>query len=417
MDGKRERTRARLAAGAGVTAVRRPVLDARGPEFDLHYVRTGPRGGTPLVIVPGGPGLGSVLFYRALRAKAARQGFDVVMMEHRGVGLSRVDLRGRDLPRGAVTVTATVDDLAAVLDHAGIEKAVVYGSSYGSYLAQGFGVRHPRRVASMVLDSAVLTAHDDAVSRAEMRARLWVGDREETAEAARALRELVERGLVAPAETGLVVQVAYEAGGAPLVESLCRAVAEGRGRRTWRWLTSIGTAEATTNRPYLMEFDLVGTIAFRELKFRPEPDGLPLDPNLNYVDLAAQFPEFAGEPFDLPAELPGFDWPVSVISGDQELRTPRPVAERIIGLVPDGVLVPLANHGHSALDSHPFAALRVARLTRDGQHRFLVGEAAALGALRRTGPMNLLAPLVRARLASERLLPRERNQDADLGGA
>ena len=40
----------------------------------------------------------------------------------------------------------------------------IYGTSYGTYLAAGFGVRHPDRVHAMVLDSPVLSAHDiDAV--------------------------------------------------------------------------------------------------------------------------------------------------------------------------------------------------------------------------------------------------------------
>ncbi|NJQ08073.1 alpha/beta hydrolase [Streptomyces lonarensis] len=403
---RQAKTRQRLAASADVARVRRPVGDGTGEEFDLHYVRSGPRGSTPVAFVPGGPGLASVTLYRALRARAVRQRFDVVMMEHRGIGLSRVRDDGRPLPSEAMTVTAAVDDLAAVLDHAGIERAVVYGTSYGSYLAQGFGLRHPDRVASMVLDSPVLTAHDGVETRRVMRERLWEGSRVETAAAARALRELVARGFVDPAETGAVAQAAYETGGAPLLEAVCRAVAAGRGHRTWRWLATLGNTETTTPRPFVMEFDLAGVIAFRELKFRPDPDGLPLDPHLGFLEVARHFPEFAGEPFDLPSALPSFDWPVAVVSGDRELRTPRAVAERVARLVPDGALVPLADHGHSALDSHPAAALRVARLVRDGQHRLLPGEAAALGRLRRTGGTNLLPPLVRARLASERLLPR-----------
>ncbi|MFX4291550.1 alpha/beta fold hydrolase [Streptomyces bohaiensis] len=405
-DDRQARTRQRLAASAGVHRVRRPVGDGTREEFDLHYVRSGPRGATPVVFVPGGPGLASVTLYRQVRARAARQRFDVVMMEHRGVGLSRVRDDGRPLPPSAMTVTAVVDDLAAVLDHAGVERAVIYGASYGSYVAQGFGVRHPDRVASMVLDSPVLTAHDDEETRREMRARLWEGSSPETENAARGLRELVARGLVDPAETGAVAQAVYETGGAPLVEAVCRAVAAGRGHRTWRWLAGLGASETTTPRPFVMEFDLAGVIAFRELKYRPDPDGLPLDVPHGFLELARSFPEFAGEPFDLPAALPAFRWPVAVVSGDRELRTPRSVAERVVGLVPDGTLVPLADHGHSALDSHPTAALRVARLVRDGQQRHLPHEAAALGALRRGGAMRLVAPLVRARLASERLLPR-----------
>ena len=52
-------------------SLRRPASGA-APAFDLSYVRSGPRGATPVVIIPGGPGLASVLPYRGLRRRAAR---------------------------------------------------------------------------------------------------------------------------------------------------------------------------------------------------------------------------------------------------------------------------------------------------------------------------------------------------------
>ena len=70
---------------------------------------------------------------------------------------------------------------------------MVAGSSYGSYLAQGFGVRHPRRVAGMVLDSTVLTAQDHVVVREHARRLLWHGTEPSTAGLARKIRILVER--------------------------------------------------------------------------------------------------------------------------------------------------------------------------------------------------------------------------------
>ncbi len=91
--------------------------------------------------------MASVLPYERLRATAAAHGVGSVMVEHRGIGLSRTDGAGRDLPVAEVTVEAAADDLAAVLDHLRIERVVVDGSSYGTYLAQVFGVRHPHRVA------------------------------------------------------------------------------------------------------------------------------------------------------------------------------------------------------------------------------------------------------------------------------
>jgi pimeloyl-ACP methyl ester carboxylesterase/uncharacterized protein YodC (DUF2158 family) len=50
------------------------------------------------------------------------------------------------------------DDLAAVLDHLGIEKIDLYGDSYGTFFSQTFAVRHPQRLRSLVLDAAYFVA-------------------------------------------------------------------------------------------------------------------------------------------------------------------------------------------------------------------------------------------------------------------
>jgi pimeloyl-ACP methyl ester carboxylesterase len=53
------------------------------------------------------------------------------------------------------------DDMAAVLDHLGIDKVDMYGDSYGTYFTQTFAVRHPDRVRSITLDGAYFVdGHD-----------------------------------------------------------------------------------------------------------------------------------------------------------------------------------------------------------------------------------------------------------------
>lgn len=136
----------RLAKLPGVRAVRRPISPDTADEFDLYYVRAGRKSRHPVVIIPGGPGVASVQMYKGLRRRAAAAGLDVIMIEHRGVGMSRHDDAGADLPPEAMTVNQVVDDVAAVLDDARVDSAVVYGASYGTYIASGVGVRHPARV-------------------------------------------------------------------------------------------------------------------------------------------------------------------------------------------------------------------------------------------------------------------------------
>lgn len=352
----RQKRRTQLLRTPGVTTIRRPLPD--GSWFDLAYTRTGPEGGIPVLVFPGGPGIASVLPYQRLRAKAAARGLRLVMMEHRGVGLSRTNVDGTDLPRAALTITDVIDDALAILDAEGIDRAVVYGTSYGSYLAQGFGVRHPGRVAGMILDSAMLGARFGASASEALRSLYWTGT-PATAPQADAVRELVQSGALDPDTAGFPIQVLHEVGGADLVGRALALLQHGKGRRFWRWLHSLGAGEVMTVRPFAVEFDLVGEIAFRELDFAPPTRGEPLETSSAFSEAASHFSPFHREPFDLPTQVRAFTWPTVVISGDRDIRTPRVTAAEIVSRVPGAALLPVRDHGHSALDTHPSLALDV----------------------------------------------------------
>lgn len=373
----------------GLRRVRRPAT-ATTPEFDLAYVRTGPTAGIPILLIPGGPGLASVLPYRGLRRRAARQGLDVIMVEHRGVGLSRTDTRGADLPFDAMRVTDVLDDLAAVLDREGVHSAHVVGSSYGSYLASGFGVRHPDRVAGMLLDSALQSTDHLDLERDLIRALFWNAD---TAEAS-AVRRLVASGDDERQLLG-VVRAAYELGGMRMLRPLLRRRLQRRPDAVFTMLDAYaGRGESIADVAAVYEFGRVGAIAFRELHYGAAPDGLPLDPALVYQPLAARFPAFAGEPFDLPGATPGFAWPMVLLAGDRDLRTPTTIAHRVAATARAGVYVEIEN-GHSALESHPLALLHaIERLVTGEQHR-LPGEAERMSRMPRRGLAARLPALLR----------------------
>lgn len=387
---------------ANVRRVRRPSVSG---SFELAYVRTGGADGVPVVLLPGGPGLASVLPYWGLRSKASARGLDVIMMEHRGVGLSRQDTDGRDLPREAVTVADAADDLAAVLDDCGVSRAVIYGTSYGSYLAQAFGVRHPDRVAGMVLDSTVLEADKNETSKANLRRLFWDGTNPETESVTAQLRYLVESDSVPVRQTGPVVRTTYEFGGLGVLERMVDNVGSGR-LATWNWVAGLGERELTSVTRHVMEGDLVAGIAFGELGFGLGSDGLPLDPNVRFGELAADEPPFTGEAFDLPASLPDFDWPTAVVSGERDMRSPRLNAERAAALIPGAMLVPFDGLGHSVLDSHPLAALHVAHAVAVGAQPRLPELVQRIAALPRHGSMAWLGRLIDTRLRAERLLSR-----------
>lgn len=400
MNSKRRRAQEKLAALPGVRPVRRPVSPDSTEEFDLYYVRTGRKSAHPLVIIPGGPGVASVQMYKGLRRRAAAVGLDVIMIEHRGVGMSRHDDSGADLPPEAITVNQVVDDVAAVLDDAHVNSAVIYGVSYGTYIAAGLGVRHPERVRAMVLDSPLLSRHDIVIVRRAIRRLLLRGDSPETAELAPKMRKLVDTGAMTAAATEVVATI-YGYGGAALLERQLDLLLHGR-KVLWWALSRFATL---SNLPYRYEEDLVSRIAFRELDYAAEPDGLPLDPAVAERASRTQTATFEDEPYDLVAELPNFGWPTAVVSGGRDLITPPAVAERVAALLPNAVLLKLPNMAHSALDFREPTALAIAQAMFRGEFDGLAARAAALDAFPARPEVRLLWKAIEVAAALEAAVP------------
>jgi len=400
MNAKRSRVQEKLAELPGVRAVRRPISPHSTDEFDLYYVRTGRKSTHPLVIIPGGPGVASVQMYKGLRRRAAAAGLDVIMIEHRGVGMSRHDDLGADLPPAAMTVNQVVDDVAAVLDDAHASSAVIYGASYGTYIAAGVGVRHPDRVHGMVLDSPLLSRHDIVIVRRAIRRLLLRGDSPETAALAPKMRKLVDAGVMTPAATQVVATI-YGYGGADLLERQLDLLLEHRKLLWW----TISRFTTLSNLPFRYEEDLVSRIAFRELDYAAEPDGLPLDPAVAESEARTQRVTFEDEPYDLPAEMPNFGWPTAVVSGGRDLITPPAVADRVASLLPNAALLSLPSMAHSALDFREPVALAAADAVRRGDLDGLAAQASALDALPPRPEVRLLWKLIETAVAAEGVLP------------
>ncbi len=72
------------------------------------------------------------------------RGFRVLRLDNRGAGLS-------DAPDEAFSIEQMADDVAAVMDAAGMSSAHVYGASMGGLIAQELAIRYPERVLSLVL--------------------------------------------------------------------------------------------------------------------------------------------------------------------------------------------------------------------------------------------------------------------------
>jgi proline iminopeptidase len=403
MNPKRRRAHEKLAALPGVRAVRRPIRPGDDQEFDLFYVRTGRKSAYPLVVIPGGPGAASIALYRGFRRRAAAEGLDVIMIEHRGVGMSRHDDGGADLPLEAMTIDQVVDDVAAVLDDAHVDKAVIYGTSYGTYVVAAVGVRHPDRVHRMILDSPVLSAHDIDAVREATRRLLWDGDVPETADLASKVRQLVDQDMLSSEATQLAAAVYGFAGPAVLRRQLDLLLAGRRG--LWSVLGRGARFLFERKAPYRHEPDLVGRIGYRELNYGAVPDGKPLDPAIAFREFATDTTEFEAEPFDLVDEMPKFTWPTVVISGGRDLITPPAVARRIASLIPGAVLVNLATAGHSVVDLRGRAALDIIKATYDGTSSGLPARAKRLDSAPGGLGVRLLIWGIAAAAAVEKAVP------------
>ena len=115
--------------------------------------------------------------------------------------------------------------------------------------------------------------------------------------------------------------------------------------------------------------------------------------------------EFEAEPYDLTAEMPKFIWPTVVISGGRDLITPRAVAEEIVSLIPDSVLVELATAGHSAIDVRERAALDIVEAVYGDRTSGLPARAKELDAKPGGLGIRLLVGAIGAAAAVESVLP------------
>jgi pimeloyl-ACP methyl ester carboxylesterase len=144
-------------------------------QIDLVYETIGDPSDSPLLLVMG---LGMQLIHwdRGLCELFAERGFHVIRFDNRDAGLS-TKIRGRvpnvmRLMAGLPTrVPYLLDDMVAdtfgLLDHLGIERAHVVGTSMGGMIAQTMAIQRPERVLS--LGSMLSTTGDRRVGTPKLR--------------------------------------------------------------------------------------------------------------------------------------------------------------------------------------------------------------------------------------------------------
>lgn len=108
----------------------------------LYWETDGTPAGPPLLLVRGFA-RSSRYWGAGLRALLAAR-FRLILVDNRGVGRS-------DATRPPYTTALMADDLAAVLDAAGVDRAHVFGMSLGGMIGQQLALRHPARIDRLVL--------------------------------------------------------------------------------------------------------------------------------------------------------------------------------------------------------------------------------------------------------------------------
>lgn len=318
-----------------------------GPGFDLAYAEAGTdHAGPTLVLLPGGPGLASVLPYGKVRKRLAAHGLHVVTPEHRGVGLSRHTPDGLLLPGEVVTLEQAAGDVLAVRDAVGGERAILAGTSYGGYLALEAARRAPGRFEALVLDSAAATV--SGPERDRQRACFWDGTENGFARRAERVRALAAAGIVSDDELAAVVPFVYELAGFEALDALLTR-AEGGHVKTLKRVHRLAALEVEGGRkPLVFDGDL--TLPIWLGRMAPErPDGKPFDRARALTEVRTAHPNVPDDPFDATLWLAELTAPALILQGARDMRVPPAAVDELVMGLPAARRIIFANAGHDLL--------------------------------------------------------------------
>jgi len=127
-----------------------PGATFQAPGATIWYEVRGRATGKPLVVVNGGPGFDHTYMLCSDAWDVLARNRRVVFYDQRGTGRSGPLRKGQ-----SCTLADQVSDLEALRAHLHVESMDLLGSSWGGYLVMAYAVRHPDRVAHLVIaDSA-----------------------------------------------------------------------------------------------------------------------------------------------------------------------------------------------------------------------------------------------------------------------
>ena len=118
-----------------------PLIDRDG--INIYYDIQGPEQGLPIILSHGHAAATPMW---ALQVTALKKNYRIITWDLRGHGRS-------DCPSDPTlySVKHTVDDMAAILDTCGLERAVIGGHSLGGVMSFQFQLAYPERVLAMAI--------------------------------------------------------------------------------------------------------------------------------------------------------------------------------------------------------------------------------------------------------------------------
>jgi pimeloyl-ACP methyl ester carboxylesterase len=119
---------------------------------DIYYEVAGD--GDEVVVLGHGLGGNHAVWFQQVPVFAER--YRVVTWDQRGFGMSTNRA-------GASGPPAATDDLTALLDHLGVQRAHLVGQSMGGWAIVGFALRSPERVRSLVLADTIAGISSEAI--------------------------------------------------------------------------------------------------------------------------------------------------------------------------------------------------------------------------------------------------------------
>lgn len=381
-----------------------------------------------VIALAGGPGQSAIPFLSQFDALlgpivATR---DLIAFDQRGTGFSHplscpvlerpraapspqaVSLCGSEIgaTRGLYTTAQTVADIEDIRQAGGYEKLVLYGTSYGTKVAERYAQEYPSHVEALVLDSVVPTNGPEAFDRATFAAvprilrQLCAGaacarvSRHPVADLARLVRRMGRgsvrgtlidgdgRGVskridsddlvaillagdfnpILRAEFPAAVRSAVRGDRAALARLIARAEAGGEAEEgssaeafdvPLYYATICDEAAFPWNRAASPGKRLhearAAMRAIGSSAFAPFTGANALA--ISDIPACAYWPQTPGGPEVDDAPLP--DVPTLILSGADDLRTPTSGAREVAGAIPDSNLLVVPNTGHSVLSADP----------------------------------------------------------------